>query len=175
MVAVDPLASLEIEDIYVTIGGREYRMSGRSAAVWLRTILGDDYTLILPAWLDEDQEVLLMDRLMDDEFTVQEMDEAVLDVISIAAGRPWWWAMQLIMYAASDVHHWARVNGKLVLAGVDNSRITLAAWIDAVYALFIDGMDREDYDKFKAQIDTPPTADLLNEEEEAEAFLSMMG
>lgn len=176
MVAVDPLASLDFDAIYVTIGGMEYRMPGRPAAVWLRTILADEYNLILPAWLEPTDSALLMSRLMDDEFTTRELDDAVMDVITIAAGRPWWWALQLIMYASSDVHHWSRINGRLVLAGLNLNKISLSAWVDAVYAIFVERIEPgEEYDKFKTQIDTPPTADLLDEDEEAEAFLSMLG
>jgi hypothetical protein len=175
MVAVDPLASLDFDDVYVTIGGQEYRVPGRPAADWLRTILADEYNLILPAWLEKEESALLMSRLMDDEFTVKELDDAVFDVITVAAGRPWWWALQLIMYASSDVHHWSRINGRLVLAGLRLDRISFAAWVDAVYVVFTERIEPgEEYDKFKAQIDTPPTPDLLDEEEEAEAFLSML-
>lgn len=175
MVAADPLASLGIEDIYVTIGGEEYRMPGRPAADWLRMMLSGEYSLIMPAWLDEQDASDVLARLMNDEFPIAEMDQVVYDVISVAAGRPWWWAMQLIMYASSDIHHWSRINGRLVLAGIKVGKISLAAWVDAVYALHVENMEPgEEYDKFKAAIDTPPTADLLDEEEEAEAFLSMM-
>lgn len=175
MVAADPLASLGIEDIYVTIGGEEYRMPGRPAADWLRMMLSGEYGLIMPAWLAEDDFSAVLSRLMNDEFPVKELDDSVLDVISVAAGRPWWWAMQLIMYVSSDLHHWSRINGRLVLAGVKVDKISLAAWVDAVYALHIENMDtNEAYDKFRTDIDTPPTPDLLDEEAEAEAFLSML-
>jgi hypothetical protein len=175
MVAADPTASLAIKDIYVTIGGEEYRMPGRPAADWLKMMLSGDYGLVMPAWLVEEDAVKVLARLADDEFPIKEVDDAVYDVISVAAGRPWWWAMQLVMYASSDVHHWSRINGRLVLAGVRADRISLAAWVDAVYAIHIERMEAgEEYDKFRAAIDTPPTADLLDEDEEAAAFLSMM-
>lgn len=175
MVAVDPLASLGIHPIWVTIAGREYEMKGRPASKWLDVLISGDWISIVPGWFSKEDEDFVEQLVMDFEVDPEELDEATRDVVSIAAGRAWWWALQLISYAASDVHHWSRINGRLVLAGVDSRRISLSAWVDAVYAVHIEHMqDKDEYDKFKMQIDTPPTPDLLNEEEEAAALLSMM-
>lgn len=176
MVAVDPLASLEIQDIFVTIGGVEYLMEGRPAADWLTQIVTGDLISILPGWLDEKAEYAILDKLADGSVTPTELDDATLEALSVAAGRPWWWAVTLIGHATGDIHHWSRINGHLMLAGVDARDIPLAAWVDAVYAAYTERIqDNDEYVKFKGQIDTPPTADLLDEEEEAEAFLSMLG
>jgi hypothetical protein len=179
MVAVDPTASLGTRDIDVTIGGTDYTITGRPAADWLELIMSGDLMGIVPGWLDEAAENVLLDQVADGDLRVAELITAANDVISVAAGRPWWWAMQLIMYASSDIHHWSRINGRLVLAGVRAEEISLSAWIDAVYAIYIEGMktgdDEDGYEKFKMQIDTPPTPELLDEAEEAEAFLSMLG
>jgi hypothetical protein len=176
MVALDPLASLRAEDIDVTIGGQVYTLEGRPAAVWLECLMTGDVTPIIPGWLGSEAEDLILERLADDEITADELNEVTKDVISVAAGRPWWWAMYLISYACLDVHHWSRVNGALVLAGVKVDEISLSAWVDAAYVILTDKMAAgEEYNNFKMQIDTPPTPDLLDEEEEAAAFMSMLG
>lgn len=176
MVAVDPLASIRIQDIYVTVGGVEYEMVGRCAADWLTVLAADDLVSVLPGWLDQRSESLILDQLALGTITPQELDDATKDVLTAAAGRDWWWAMSLYAYAVGDVHHWSRVNGRLVLAGIDVEKISLSAWVDAVYAVHTEGIsDNDEYTKFKIQIDTPPDPSLINEEEEAAAFMSMLG
>jgi hypothetical protein len=174
MVAVDPIASLGIRDVEVTIGGFDYFLKGKSAADWLERMTSGDMSIL--GWLDEKVEDEVLDRLSDDDITVKQLNDATLDVVSVAAGRPWWWAMQLVMYATSDIHHWSRINGRLILAGIDSNCISFSAWVDAVYVIYTENMKAgEEYDTFKMQIDTPPTIDLIDEEAEAEAFLSMLG
>lgn len=176
MVAVDPLASLEVRDIFVTIGGKEYLLEGRPAIDWLIEIISGDLVSILPGWLDEEAEYFILDCLADGSIHPKELDDATHEVISVASGRPWWWAATVIAYVANDIHHWSRVNGRLVLAGVDPKVVSLSAWVDAAYAALIENMtDRDEYTKFKGQIDTPPTPDLLDEEAESDAFMSMLG
>jgi len=176
VVAVDPLASLSVREIWVTVAGKEYRMEGRPAIDWLDTLISGDWVTIIPGWFAADDEDEVLALLADDLIDVKDLDETTKDALTVAAGRPWWWALSLIGYASSDIHHWSRVNGRLMLAGVDASKISLSAWVDAVYAVHIEHMDDNDeYTKFKMEIDTPPTPDLLDEEAEAAALLSMMG
>jgi len=176
VVTVDPTASLGIRSVYVTLGGVEYEMRGRSAADWIELLTTTDISAVIPGWLDEDDEDRILDLLGQGKIAFTELEEAGHDVLSNAAGRPWWWALKLMAYAASDIHRWSRVNGRLVMAGVDGQTIPLAAWVDAVYFQHIEHIDDPDERlKFQADMDMPPSIEHLDEEEESEAFLSMLG
>ncbi len=176
MVTVDPLASLSIQDLDVTIGGRTYLMPGRSAADWLECLISGETSVVVPGWLDPAAENHVLDQMSDGLISVTEILDVTKGVISAAAGRPWWWALHLIGLATHDAHYWSRTNGVLVAAGVDPAKISLSAWLDAAYAAIVNRFtDNEQYDTFKLHIDTPPTVDLLDEEAESEAFMSMMG
>jgi hypothetical protein len=176
VVAVDPLASLGFGEIWITLAGEEYLLPDRPAADWLSCLIGNGFREIIPGWMSPEDESRILNLLFDDKISPKEIDDATYDAMSVAAGRDWWWAMKLITYASMDVHHWSRVNGRLILAGLDPRQISLAAWVDAVYAVHIEHMtDQDEYTKFKADIDMPPSPEYLNEEEEAEAFMSMLG
>lgn len=176
MVSVDPSASLGIRDVYVEIGGVEYHMDGRSAADWIEQLISSDLSAVVPGWLDDRDEDRILDLMGQGKISFKEIEEAGRDVISNAAGRPWWWALKLMAFAVSDVHHWSRINGRLILAGVDSTAISLSAWVDAVYFQHIEKFeDPDERLKFQAEMDMPPSVEYLNEEEEAEAFLSMLG
>lgn len=177
MVVVDPNASLEICDIELTLGGVDYLMRGRPAADWLVLLFDWNLNPVVPGWLDPDDENAVIGGIEDELISAKEIEDVTWDVVSAAAGRPWWWAMQLIRYAGEDIHRWSRVSGRLILAGVDPVFISLAAWVDAVYVVLTDKLEvgSDEYKDFMAAIDTPPTVELLDEDEEAAAFLSMMG
>jgi len=175
VVAVDPLASLAPRSVLITLAGRDYVIAARPAIDWLEVLISSDFNQIVPGWLDEDSEDTILDQLMTGDLSPDELKEVILDTISVAAGRPWWWALRLIRYASDDVHHWSRINGRLILAGVRVKKVSLSAWVDAVYAVHCEGMDEEQYTKLKADMDMPPSLEYFDEEAEAQNFLSMMG
>jgi hypothetical protein len=176
VVAVDPLASLGCGEIWITLAGRDYLLPDRPAADWLSCLIGTGFREIIPGWMSHDDELTILDLLAEDKITSQELDDATYAAMTVAAGREWWWAIKLISYASMDVHHWSRINGRLMLAGLDAREISLAAWVDAVYFVHVEHMtDQDEYTKFKADMDMPPSAEYLNEEEEAAAFMSMLG
>lgn len=174
MVAHDPLASLRIDPITVTVGEYDYTCEGRPASDWVELILADRLHMIIPGWLDDDDGVISR-GLLDGDVTFDELNELTFEVLTIAAGRPWWWAAQLTLTAASSASVWATLHGRMIMHGVLADDISFAAWIDALYACMTENMDSEALSKFNTEMDTPPASVGLDEEAESDAFLALMG
>jgi hypothetical protein len=175
VVAVDPLASLEITSTYVTLAGRTYEVEGHPASDWVALILTGRTYEILPGWIMDDDVDDLIDQLLDGTVSDEELTEATHDVMTIAAGRPYWYATQLIASVASTHVSWATLHGRMVMRGVRANELSLSAWVDALYASCVEGIHEEsDRQKFDQQMDTPPASVPIDEEEEGQAFLALM-
>lgn len=176
MVAVDPLASIGIYPVNVTIGGREYEVEGHPAADWLVLLLSGEYFRVLPGWLaEEDQKTALLYDIESGAVSTAELDEVTLDILGIAAGRPWWWPMQLVMMASSSNDTWGTFHGKMLRSGVDEQTMPFGAWLDLLYSIMTDGLQQESKQQFLNATEIPD-ASLnipLDEEEEAKAFFAL--
>ena len=150
-------------------------MEGRSAAEWIIAILGGTMYRILPGWLNAEDALVLSEMLLDGDVSDEELDQLIRDVMTVAAGRTYWWAMNIIGVAAANNESWAKLNGQLILGGVQADRISLAAWVDAMYAVMVRKMDQEAYNQFSAHIEAPPKGAVLDEAEESDAFMSLLG
>jgi hypothetical protein len=176
MVAVDPLASLAPREILVRLAGRDYAIPPLPAIDWLEAILGGTQAAIIPSWFRDGQEAVFA-AIMDGTVTDLDLDEATRDAVTVAAGRPWWWVTQLVGMAAHDNRTWTSLHGRMVLAGIDATRLPLAAWVDALYAAICElyAGDQEGRQRFDVTVDTPPDGVDIDEEEEGAAFLALAG
>ena len=176
MVAVDPLASLASRDIWVTLDGHEYRLPAKPAIDWLEVILTGDSYGILPGWLDVEDQQKIFDAMWADRINDVELEQATQDALTAAAGRPWWWAAQLVLVCAATNKSWSTLHGRVVLAGVDPGVVPLGAYIDALYAACLEGFgsNQEARQKFDVHMDTPPPSVGLDEESEGEAFMALL-
>lgn len=175
MVAVDPVASLRITGVDLLWARRRYAVGPHSAADWLELILDGLLHRVLPGWIEDDRQArelsgLLLDGGIDDE----AIKQLTLDSITVVSGRPYWWTFNLIGVAASTNTSWATLNGRLLQAGVDPHRISLSAWVDALYAVCVTDMDKEQRIQFDTFMETPPAGTAIDEEEEGQAFLALM-
>ena len=174
MVAVDPLASLEIYDVDVTLGGEEFRVTGHCAADWLIKILGGTLHNVLPSWIEDAHDrSIFIDMLLDGEIDDVDINKAIKEILGVASGRPAWWVQNLISVMRSE---WGQLHGRLVRAGIYPDEMSLGAWCDAAYSCMVDPMQsNEDRSQFDAQMEAmPPDADF-DEETEEEAFMNIMG
>lgn len=144
-----------IEDI--CFAGRCYRIPALSAARWLEVISGSiDTWGVLPGLLEgDDAEEELLDAMESGALTVAAYTDLIYDVITQAAGRDWWVALQLLANADSDALGPA-TRGELILNGVDPARVGLSALLDAIYFLFVRGLPPDSKQKFDNLISTPP-------------------
>lgn len=169
--ADDFIASLKpwpIEDIQ--LGDKVYRIPALPAADWLALLMGDQVSLtsIIPALLQPDATEHFTDLVVDGALDQNEWENLVWEIVSIAGGRPWWTIIRLIDNARSPTHS-MRVRSQLAFAGVDANRISLSAWLDAVYAIFVPPNTRPEDKQVIDMILTKPPADLKNETQKKEA------
>lgn len=175
-VAVDPLASLAPREVVVRLGDRDYVIPPRPAIDWLEVLLTNNAVAVIPAWFATDDRHAFYVAAMADEFDNDDLDAATSDAITVAAGRPWWLAANLVTLAAADHHTWAMLHGRLVLAGLDSRDAPLGAWLDGLYAGILEGQqDPDSRRRFETAIETPPEGVDIDEESESAAFLALAG
>lgn len=146
-----------IEDIQ--IGDQIYRIPPLNAADWLEHLSGPTINTwdIIPGLLEPRAEEHVTDLLIDTAVTRSEIEELVWEIVAITAGREWWTAIRLINYTELS-ETGALVRGQLVLNGVDATKISLAAWLDAVYAVIAPPhLSQENREKIDAVLRMPPT------------------
>lgn len=174
-VNLDPLASLRPWGFVVDLGGREYEIQPRSGAQWLEVLLPNpfDPSDILPGMLGEAAEEELQEALMAGVVSETEIRDACYEVITMASGRDWWWALTLVQSAATV---WLQIYGQLVAQGVRFDSLPLGAVLDALYATIVSRMNKEQLQSFNSELSRPPAgqAPELSPEDEEAQFLNLM-
>ena len=142
----------------ISINGGSYSIAPLAADVWLDILAQETWSMweIVPELIDDmAAEGQLADALIDGTLSNDSYREMVHDIITIAAGRPWWSALRLISSAVSEeVGGWTR--SQLVLHHIDASKLSLAAWLDALYGIYTQHMDGDKRNSFDAQLLRPP-------------------
>lgn len=174
-VDVDPTASLRGWPVVVTLGGRDYHLRPALAAEWLPILLENpiDLSLILPGMAGEADDEALEEALLAGTVSAADIGEACQEVISMAAGREWWWATNLL---ASVAGAWMAIFGTLVAQGLDVTRLPLGAVLDAMYATCAARMDKQHLQDFNRQLNMPPAGitPTIDEDRESANFLALM-
>lgn len=177
MPGVNPLGSLRNWDLIVSLGGREYTLRPATAEEWLSILLEPDIDLsdILPGMLDDEDQSDLEETVFAGQVTEEELTGTALEVLTEAAGRDWWWALKLITFATGA---WSVIYGRLLTQGIDPAKLTLGAFLDAMYLTCVQNMSKENRSSFDRELEAPPPGvaieEAINEEAESASFLSMM-
>lgn len=155
------LASIKpraIEDIQ--IGDRTYTVDAWPAAEWLEVLLAEQLSLwdIIPGMIGGPEgiyaEEALIEALNGGSLGAEEYAELAYEVLTVAAGRPWWTAMRLCASAVEPtIGNWVR--GQLVLHHIDATALSLSAWLDALYGIFTQHMDADRRNNFDAMLMRP--------------------
>lgn len=156
----DFLASIKpwpIDGIH--IHGEHFTIPALTADVWLEQLLPDEVELwhIVPGLLEPAARAreAVTEAMLCGELSREGLEELVWEVVGIAAGRDWWTALVLLGHAkavgARDL-----VAGRLALAGVDATRVSFSAWLDAVYTIFLERLSSEQRQQFNAALIRPP-------------------
>lgn len=131
----DPVWSLRPWAVEVELAGQLWVIPPLSAVEWLVPLMGQPFDPedLFPGLLPSDQAEELDQLVFDGKVDLDELGEATLSIITTASGRPWWVTLRLI---ADAYHHWDLLGAEMLLAGVDATRVSLGAWLDALL-LFI--------------------------------------
>lgn len=137
----------------VTVGPHTITIRGAYADTWITALCENITTSVIPGMLDRDDVATLAYGLVQGTITEHDIQAAAFEAIRYASGRDWWQAVRLIM---SAIQGNAELYGHLVLAGVDPTRITFAAWCSAVFTSLMKNRDTTERAKVEFELMVPP-------------------
>lgn len=178
--AADALAALKIWALDVDLGGETFTVPPRPAADWFVAILDPDAVLpLIPGLMDEAAQERIADMLLDGLVSPDEIVTRSRELLTAAAGRPWWEADRLIR---SSGQSWHIIGGELTRVGVDLGQVSLASALNAIYVICVRTMDEKERNKFDIDLRLPPigvegvtTEEMYDEQAASAAFAALMG
>lgn len=152
--AVNAVASLRPFDAEVNVAGQWIPVPAMSAAEWLELIMGDlELFAIFPGQCSEEDQDYVDQCLLEGVVDTDEVDEATLDLIEAAGGRPWWIVLRMIRVAEDK---WGVLGADMIRTGVDPRNLSLSAWLDVLWITFFQHMDDKKWIIFASQIEAVP-------------------
>lgn len=178
--AADALAALKIWALEVELAGEIFVVPPRPAVDWFVAILDEDVPLpLIPGLMSGDAEERITDLLLDGAIDTDVVVTRTRELLTAAAGRPWWEADRLIRSAGRD---WHIIGGELTRLGVDLDRVSLAAALNAIYVICVRTMDEQERNKFDIDLRLPPigvdgvtTEEMYDQRAAEAAFAALMG
>lgn len=178
--AADALAALRIWALDVELAGETFEVAPRPAADWFVAILDEDTPLpLIPGMMDAAAEDRITDMLLDGVIDAELIATRSRELLTAAAGRPWWEADRLIRSSGAS---WHIIGGELTRLGVDLDRVSLAAALNAIYVVCVRTMDEKERTKFDIDLRMPPIGvegvkaeDLYDQRQAEAAFAALMG
>lgn len=158
------------------MGGDSYEIPAHPAMAWLGVLMNETagWLDLFPGLAGDDAEDALFALIATADVDMDEVVTAAKQALAVVSGRPWWVAVRLVHVAFAS---WDYVSGEVVFRGVDAVRLSLSAWLDAVFHIILRSMDSKDHTKFLAQLEMPPAeerASLPEPEMSADAFKALM-
>lgn len=178
MPGVDPTSSLRPYELIVTVGGADFTVRAAYADEWLTILLaegGVDLSDILPGMLAEDDQSRFAEWAWEGRVGDNEIEDVSFEILKEVSGRDWWWVLNLLWSAAGA---WMIVFGRMVSQGIDPTRIPLGAFLDAMYLMCIQNLDKEQRSEFDRMLEKPPPGvefeEAVDVDAESASFLNMM-
>lgn len=147
----DPLASIRQWKVSVQVGEFAAIIPEHPASVWLEVILAGDFSDLFHT---KDYDCLI-DMLSDGSVAEEQFQQAMYDAVAVAAGRDWPMALRL----CSELYD-TQLRGE-VLMRLDLERVPLGAVLDAVYAMHVRWMKKEDREAYDAELNSPAPLQAL--------------
>lgn len=178
--AVDALAALKVWALEVELGGEVFVVPAQPASDWFLAVLDEETALpLIPGMMEPDAEDRINDLLLDEAITIELLVTRQRELLTAAAGRPWWEADRLIRSSGRD---WHIIGGELTRLGVDLDKVSLAAALNTIYVICIRTMDEQERNKFDIDLRLPPIGvegvsaeELYDERAATAAFAALMG
>lgn len=178
--AADALAALTIWALDVELGGETFTVPARPAADWFIAILSEDVALpLIPGLMEAGAEDRIAELLLDEAIDIELIVTRSRELLTEAAGRPWWEADRLIRSSAAS---WHIIGGELTRLGVDLHAVSLAAALNAIYVICVRTMDEKERNKFDLDLRLPPvgvegvtTEEMYDQAAAENAFMALMG
>lgn len=175
-VRADPTAHFKQFSTTVTLCEVDFVIPAAPASTWLVILTEEelDGSQIIPGMLSQKDQERLDDLLLSGELTIAELSAGIRDVITTVSGHAWWWTLGLVSVLRGE-------GGTQVLGEMSRIRadkVSLANWLNSMYALMVRHMKEQDKAQFDAQLDSPPAGVEIDPEEmidEAAATASFFG
>lgn len=167
---VDPIWSLQPWPLVVRLGGEDLEIPAMTAVEWLAYLMQPqpDIDGMILDLLPEGEELLYEEKI-----SVEELYEAILDIITTVCARPWWVALRQIGVAQGSWH----ILGPQMLESIDITRVSISGWLDVLLVKTIASMEPKDVAMFTARLEAPPvgveSAPMEEMEMDRSTFLSM--
>jgi hypothetical protein len=175
----DALAALRIWALEVELAGETFVVDPRPAADWFLAILDEEALPLIPGLMSEDDEERINDLLLGGQVDVDLIATRSRELLTAAAGRPWWEADRLIRSSAQS---WHIIGGELTRLGVDLDKVSLGSALNAIYVICVRTMDEQERNKFDIDLRLPPigvegvtTEDMYDARVAEDAFMALMG
>jgi hypothetical protein len=148
------VASLRPFDAEIAVAGEWVTIPAAPAADWLELLMGDiELFAIFPGLCSEEDQDYVDDCLRSGAVSVIDIENATLDLIEVASGRPWWVALRVIaLYETA----WGVLGADLIRRGIDTTRLSLAAWLDVAWPNLFMHLPEDKWTMFALQIEEPP-------------------
>lgn len=178
--AADALAALKIWALEVELAGEVFEVPARPAAEWFLALLDEEAVLpLIPGMMTAGSEDRIGELLLDEVIDTGLLVTRSRELLTAAAGRPWWEADRLIRSSAAS---WHIIGGELTRLGVDLEKVSLAAALNAIYVICVRTMDEKERNKFDIDLRLPPigvegvtTEEMYDQQAAEAAFAALMG
>jgi hypothetical protein len=158
---VDALAALRMWAYETTFpnvrrpGGSLYvfRIEPLPAADWIDATLDMGHLSYLPGLLPPAEREILLEAIEDGTVTAAQLAEENQAALEAASGWAWWSASKLIGTLGKT---WETTGALLTLSGVDPTRVSLGAFLSALYGLIWRDASKEDRLKLAAEVAAMP-------------------
>lgn len=160
----DPVWSLKPWPIELELAGDIWDFPAAPATAWLVILMDEqpDLDRILVDLCPRGLELLFNQAVEPDA-----LYRGILGLIEVVSARKWWITLRLISVVRQN---WHVLGPEMIMAGIDPSVLSLAAWLDTMMVLTLRSMEPKETGLFVSRLEMPPPSEVKTEMERLEEF-----
>lgn len=153
-VSVNVGVSFEPVDIDITLGNLRVTLPAYPASVWLPILTdpGLDGLEIFPGMLVGEDQDQVDELIFAGQLGVDEIRDITYEIIGEVSGHAWWWSLNLLSILKGP--NATQLLGEMT--SLDASQVSLACWVNTLYARLVKHMDHKDRMKLDGELEMPP-------------------
>jgi hypothetical protein len=171
----DPVQSLQPWAVVVHCAGADVEIPALPATDWLAVLMADpvQFDDIFPGFLSPDDEAWVEEQILHGALDFDEFRETALAILETVSARRWWVTLRLVGVMKGS---WDVLGSRLILRGVDASKLSLSAWLDIALITILENMEPKDTQMFTMRLERAPDEEDQPEPEpemDSSAFLAL--